>query len=572
LDDASTSSVRDGAAEEGAPSQAMDAGVDSSESQEPSSTPDARGPLDRGTDATPGPSTDAALLDPDSMAMPRDGGDASVIVEDGATAFNGVATIGSPCWSEDAKACAGNNSTDALVCEAGAWRARSVCDGNNRCDTAAGGTRGTCQAIVPECIGKAPSSTFCVGTDRYRCGADLLSRSSAPCPTHTECDEGSCFCSAGYVLNAQKTACVEADVPMQIGAGALSCVLLKSGRVACWRASSLPNPTVIRGPGDSALGAATHLAVGENGACAVLVDGRAGCWGAGSYIPGGGNDLLHASFVKRQDGSDLHSLTQVAIGGSHACAVSTSGSVYCWGGNGARQLGTASAASTVAHAEQVLGIGGSGFLADVRQVAAGNLHTCVRQLGNGVVCWGSNAQGRLGVSTPWPAPPIAIPGFGNPVDISTSALSSSTCAVLDDGTVRCWGANGNGQLGNGNVQDSPSPGPVLSASGVPLAGALEVALGFSSACARTASSVSCWGLNDHGQLGRPLATQQSLFAVAVPGLAGAVHLGQAATATNCVVSQDRRVLCWGAAVVLDGAPADDSSEPVPIWPTWDFMQ
>jgi hypothetical protein len=173
--------------------------VDISMGQDPDIDSDGGGPQDQ-------PSDDAsqdweATID----AGNGDGGvDAEVgSSEHDASLGNQVSapgTLGEPCSDEGVRACAGHNSGDALLCEGGKWKLRTVCDGNTRCDTRIGGMMGTCQNVAPACLGRQPHERVCEGTLVRICGADLLDSSETPCianehcvamPTpHCECDTG----------------------------------------------------------------------------------------------------------------------------------------------------------------------------------------------------------------------------------------------------------------------------------------------------------------------------------------------------------------------------------------------
>src|SRR5262245_41883940 len=96
-----------------------------------------------------------------------------------------------------------------------------------------------------------------------------------------------------------------------------------------------------------------------------------------------------------------------------------------------------------------------------------------------------------------------------------------TCATMADGTARCWGSNGNGQLGDGTTTPHLRPAPVAGISGV-----TYIALGLNHTCAVTPSGVYCWGANARGQLGDG-TTQDRTMPVLVKGLLGAASKIQA---------------------------------------------
>jgi alpha-tubulin suppressor-like RCC1 family protein len=111
--------------------------------------------------------------------------------------------------------------------------------------------------------------------------------------------------------------------------------------------------------------------------------------------------------------------------------------------------------STTSKEKPVLVIGLAG---GVRAVSAGSRHTCALMQSGGARCWGFNFYGQLGNGTP-------ILLLDEPVNVSvlTDGLSAigvgqgHTCALLQGGGVRCWGANDFGQLGNGSTAPSIFP-------------------------------------------------------------------------------------------------------------------
>ncbi len=145
-------------------------------------------------------------------------------------------------------------------------------------------------------------------------------------------------------------------------------------------------------------------------------------------------------------------------------------------------------------------------------MAAGQFHTCAMardaadpKAAPGVFCWGDNGVGQSvpGAANPLLAP-VRVAGMDGAVSIS--AGQSHTCAALDDGAARCWGANNFGQLGSGVVSETPPPAPVdvVGPTGEGgLTGVVQLSAGLGSTCARTmAGEVFCWGESVRGQLGQ----------------------------------------------------------------------
>jgi len=185
------------------------------------------------------------------------------------------------------------------------------------------------------------------------------------------------------------------------------------------------------------------------------------------------------------------------------------------------------------------------------ELSAGGSHTCARFSDLTVRCWGENGNGQLGDGTTTDrAGATPIVGLTGVVEISAGL--SHTCARRGDGTVRCWGLNTYGQLGDGTFVQSTSP-VVVSA----LVGVVELSAGDDHTCARLSDgTVRCWGRNDLSQLGNgPSAPRPS--PTPVPGLTSVVELS--AGVHTCARLAVGTVLCWGG----DGTAWPEDSGPDP---------
>jgi alpha-tubulin suppressor-like RCC1 family protein len=252
------------------------------------------------------------------------------------------------------------------------------------------------------------------------------------------------------------------------------------------------------------------------------------------------NALVGLDSLEKIQGTSGTSLkvSVVASGGSHSCAIMSDGSVMCWGQNESGQLGSG---DTAAHLTpgRVPGIAAAIFL------SCGASHTCVVLEDTTVRCWGSNASGQLGIGraddNPHPKPEdTSLQGAKK---IQTG--NSHTCAEMADKTVKCWGANGLGQLGDGTTADRFAPVPVSDLTGV---GKLSSAGDHACAAANNDAGVAvafCWGDNQDGKLGVAFTeTRSASKPILVPGLTGVDKVFVGAN-HSCAVIGDR-VRCWGA--------------------------
>jgi hypothetical protein len=136
-------------------------------------------------------------------------------------------------------------------------------------------------------------------------------------------------------------------------------------------------------------------------------------------------------------------------------------------------------------------------LTGVTAIAAGWDHTCALMNTGGVKCWGNNHHGEIGDGTQKDRlEPVNVSGLASGVD-AISAGFDHTCALLSTGSVKCWGGNGRGQLGDGTKKTRTKPVSVHNLSSV-----ASVSAGYNHTCAVTTSGAAkCWGANGSGELG-----------------------------------------------------------------------
>ena len=288
-----------------------------------------------------------------------------------------------------------------------------------------------------------------------------------------------------------------------IASGAVhTCALTTEGGVQCWgtinffNSSTTPVPVVGLEVGVSVITGGYH------NACALTTSGGVKCWGKNWYGELGDGTTsssdIPVDVLEEPDGAPLSGAVAIAAGGDfHTCVLTTMGSVKCWGRNGFGQLGDGTTAHRTTPVD-VVGLDGG-----VVAVAAGAGHTCVLTDSGGVKCWGANTNGQLGNGD---ASPGVTPTPQDVVGLETGVAAISpgtlhTCALLVSGGVKCWGMNFFGQVGDGTGgpdTDRPTPVDVLGLS----SGVVAVSAGLFHTCALTdAGAVTCWGANDYGQTG-----------------------------------------------------------------------
>jgi alpha-tubulin suppressor-like RCC1 family protein len=281
-------------------------------------------------------------------------------------------------------------------------------------------------------------------------------------------------------------------------------------------------------------GPASTISAGLSHSCTILETGGAKCWGAN-----GSGQLGDGTTTNRTMPVDVIGLSSgvsaIATGGGHTCALTAGGGIKCWGWNANGQLGDGTTTDRATPVD-VVGLGSG-----VRAIAAGRYHTCAVTEDSGVKCWGFNAAGQLGDGTTTDrATPVDVARLGSGV-VGVAAGDRHTCAVTAGGAALCWGANENGQLGDGTTTQHATP---VSVSGLN-SSVSAVAAGGCHTCALAGSGgVKCWGWNGYGQLGDGTTTGRTT-PVDVLGLsvgAGAVTTGSYHT---CALVVGGEVRCWG---------------------------
>ena len=287
-----------------------------------------------------------------------------------------------------------------------------------------------------------------------------------------------------------------------VAAGFLfGCASQEDGRVQCWGvppAASSSNPTEVLGLG----GDTTQVFAGSQArhACAVDSSGALYCWGRNDFGELGDGTTLESQVAVAVAGLDSGVVAATA-GSMHTCALTTMGSVKCWGSNASGQLGNGSFDDAIVPTD-VVGLDGI-----VVGIAAGMAHTCAVMDDGAMKCWGEAGAGQLGHSgggSPQPLP-VEVDLFPRRA-AAVSAGYEHTCATVAESmeenaeqTVLCWGGNYHGQLGTGNFEGVTTP----MAAVVDLApDVVQTGAGFAHSCALTASGLAqCWGYNQHGELG-----------------------------------------------------------------------
>ena len=259
----------------------------------------------------------------------------------------------------------------------------------------------------------------------------------------------------------------------------ITCAITDNGSLKCWgwdnwgmlgdggsgstytNLGAPPATAIDLGTGRTAV----EVSASERHVCAILDNGSLKCWGSGSegHLGIGTNPTAQHTPAWVDLGTGRTAIS-VATGRFHTCAVLDNGDVKCWGysGNGQLGMGAGSTAATNAPPTTPVNLGTGRTAVAI----SSSWYTTCAILDNGdLKCWGSDNYGQLGdggTNTNQFSPVSVNLGTGRTA-IAVAALREYTCAILDDGSIKCWGLDGSGQLGNGNSlnnQNSPPSTPV----------------------------------------------------------------------------------------------------------------
>jgi len=339
-----------------------------------------------------------------------------------------------------------------------------------------------------------------------------------------------------------------------------TCALTEAGGVMCWGFNAhneLGDGTRVdrwRPVGVSGLGGGIRaIATGARHGCALTGDGRLKCWGYNYYGQLGDGTNVNRSAAVGVSGL-AGGVSAVSTGAFHTCALTSGGSVECWGDNSRGQLGDGTVHERWTRAVV------SGLAGGVIAVAAGDSHSCAIVPKGGVRCWGENQYGQLGDGTTLRRlTPVDVHGL----DSSVTALAlggRQSCALIAAGEVKCWGGNIFGQLGDGTTRRRLTPVDVTGLTG----GVTAIAAGDAHTCAlmRT-GGMKCWGYNDWAQLGDGTSVNR-LRPVDVSGMGKGVTAISAGALHSCARTRTGNAKCWGDnenGQLGDGTP-EEHSRPV----------
>lgn len=339
-------------------------------------------------------------------------------------------------------------------------------------------------------------------------------------------------------------------IDMALGEGH-SCALYDNGRVYCWgrndnnqiagvsAANPEPTPLPVQ---EYYVDDAVSISAGQGDSTFIVKkDGSVVSFGLGNHGRLGNGISTNTTYDYTQVLGGVKWKTIYARW-EQTCGISKDNTAYCWGAAfGTGRLGN-NATSDEAIPAKVFNVSGA------IDLGKGHNHNCAALKNGDVWCWGNNSDGQLGNGTTTSSNRPVKANITDVINIDTSRSEydggESTCAVKRDGTIWCWGSDHEGQLGNGAATTGDQTNPVQ-VSGI--TNAIEVEILGRAACALLSDgTIKCWGTSDDGVLGNGALSPQTSPGTAVSGIDNAVKIVGAGRA-YCAVLDNGRAKCWGRA-------------------------
>lgn len=275
------------------------------------------------------------------------------------------------------------------------------------------------------------------------------------------------------------------------------------------------------------------ISAGGQSTCALTSSGSVYCWGyAATNTPGVGVDLLYPARVP-----NLTPVSGISTGFAHSCAVNSTGAAFCWGSNSLGQLGNGSLSNS-ANPVSVVGLN-----AGVDQISAGGYHTCARSSGT-LRCWGRNDNGAVGDGTTTNRSAPVVLALAGVRSVTTAggttqagipgASSDHTCAETTTDATYCWGNNRSDVFGDGGAVFPYTAFPSLVSS----SGWSSVVTGESLTCMTIGGGLRCTGQWHIGGGG--------LSSTPVPIANVPTSLMVAAGQSHACATDSFGVRCWGS--------------------------
>ena len=266
--------------------------------------------------------------------------------------------------------------------------------------------------------------------------------------------------------------------------------------------------------------------------CTVLSDASLRCWGYNQTGQLGDGTTVNSSVpVKSFPLPQLHG---VSVGMNHTCALTEDAQVLCWGDNAYGQLGD----GTQLKPDTYTTVTG---LSNIIGLRTGSYFTCARTMGGVVFCWGRNTYGQLGIGNSTNQySPVEV-SFPNTVASMDTGVNHACAIMAFDGSIRCWGHNGNGQLGDGTTNTRLVPTLISGHFNF-----VQVSTGGYHTCALKSSGITyCWGSNSNGQIGTGSTLPYNVLSPAEPDWGYLASFVTTGNSHSCAITTTGTLFCWG---------------------------
>jgi len=346
-----------------------------------------------------------------------------------------------------------------------------------------------------------------------------------------------------------------------VAGGSHSLALLSDGTVKSWgddtygqlgndaTLANQPTPVTVSG-----ITTAVAVAAGSSHSLALLSDGTVKSWG---YDNSGqlGNDVSLTNQPTPVTVSGITNAVAIAAGGWHSLAILSDGTVKSWGYDAQGQLGNDASSSNCPTPVTVSGI------STATVVAAGTNHSLAVLSDGTMKSWGSDGNGQLGndATLANQATPVVVSGISTASAVA--AGMSHSLAVLSDGTMKSWGYDDLGQLGN-DASLTSKPTPVV-VSGISTASAVAAGI-YHSIALLSDGTVKSWGYDNAGQLGNDASLTLQATPVTVSGISTASAVAAGGYHSLALLS-DGSMKSWGYDNVGQlGNDASLTNQPTPV--------
>lgn len=485
----------------------------------------------------------------------------------------------------DGPTISGTKCNDDVDCNL--FNAQGRCESTGFCsfpdETCASGQRyspGATGDLASACVDGAAT---CGNQGQACCGAGA-------CAEHLTCvtESGTCQCGAlgqaccgGTTCDAGMhcggTTCSTSSVSqVAVGAGH-ACALFADATVACWGHDYKPYAS-YPGVGEAVLASSTpvpirgatgivELRAAEMHTCGRKMDGTLWCWGHNENGQLGDGTTTHSTVAVQVAG--LTNVTLFDGGRRHTCALgtynATAPGLWCWGRGGESahnatgavgKLGNNSSSDSKVPVRVDLSAAAAQGQT-VKALSTGSYHSCMVMSDDTTWCWGRNANGELGNGTTTPSKvpvQVSYAGITIPSGVTVDQVScsdgrgkqNSTCILLSNGTVYCWGANAHGELGDGGTVARTAPSTPVNLAALGAVKIVQLAAAQYAKCARSDDGgVWCWGENRNGILG---INNGSVVTQATPVKANVLSTATRLDMSHrlaCAIDSANQLFCWG---------------------------